>query len=77
MKMLRLNAVMSWEFLEDQIPRLKSFVDSLADATKGLAEWLEEGRPEGGRTTIVLNFFVDYTPEEAALLASLRSKPTA
>jgi hypothetical protein len=63
--------------LEDQIPRLRSFVDSLADATKGLAEWLEEGRPEGGRTTIVLNFFVDYTPEEAALLASLRSKPTA
>ena len=65
------------EILEDQIPRLKSFFDSVVDASRGYAEWLEMGQPEGGRMTVDLNFFVDYTPEEGALLASLRSKPTA
>lgn len=65
------------EILENQIPRLKSYFDSLVEACKGYAEWLEEGQPEGQRTTVYLNFFVDFTPEEAALLASLKSKPTS
>ncbi|MDQ5846865.1 MAG: hypothetical protein M3539_16390 [Acidobacteriota bacterium] len=65
------------EIVENQIPRLKSFFDSLVEACKGFAEWLEVGQPEGQRTTIYLNFFVDYTSEEASLLASLRSKPTS
>jgi len=63
--------------LANQIPRLAEFFDSMVEACKGYAEWLEDGESAFETVPVTLNFFAEpYSPQEAELLEKLRSTKT-